>query len=128
MAWSEARPGQRAEISPSGTATTSPMIMAAVTSSIEAGAACPMSDSTGRWVWIATPQLPVRMPPKYEASCTAGGRSSPRNRRAAATWAAEACGPAHVAAGSPGTTRAIANVRTTTPATTRIAVATRRTT
>ena len=104
------------------------MISAAVTSSIEAGAASPMSDRTGRWVWIDTPQLPVRMPPKYDASWTAGGRSSPRNRRAAAIWAAEACGPAHVAAGSPGTTRAITNVRTMTPATTRIAVATRRAT
>ncbi len=64
MVWSEARPGQRAEIRPSGSATSSAMISAAVTSSIEAGAACPMSDSTGRWVWIDTPQLPVRMPPK----------------------------------------------------------------
>ncbi len=50
MVWSLARPGQRAEMSPSGTATTRAMISAAVTSSIEAGAAVPMSDRTGRWV------------------------------------------------------------------------------
>ena len=128
MVWSPARPGQRAEISPSGTATSTAMMSAAVTSSSEAGAAVPRSDRTGRWVWIDRPQFPVRMPPKYDASCTAGGRSRPRNRRASATCAAEACGPAHVAAGSPGTTRAITNVRTMTPATTRIAVATRRAT
>ena len=64
IAWSLARPGQRAEISPSGTATTSAMIMAAMTSSSEAGAATARSDSTGRWVWIEMPQFPVRMPPK----------------------------------------------------------------
>src|SRR5260370_39880085 len=47
MAWSLARPGHRAEISPSGTATRSPMISAAVTSAIVAGAASPL-ESGGR--------------------------------------------------------------------------------
>ena len=40
------------------------MTMAAVTSSSEAGAAVPMSDSTGRWVWMDSPQFPVQIPPK----------------------------------------------------------------
>ena len=64
MAWSTRPPGQRADTSPSGTATASAMISAAVTSSSEAGAAVPMSDRTGWWVWMDRPQLPDRMPPK----------------------------------------------------------------
>ena len=64
MAWSARPPGQRADTRPSGTATTSAMISAAVTSSSEAGAAVPMSDSTGWWVCTDSPQFPLRMPPK----------------------------------------------------------------
>ena len=33
-----------------------------MTSSSDAGAAVSRSDSTGRWVWIETPQLPLAMP------------------------------------------------------------------
>ena len=64
MAWSATPPGQRAETRPSGTATTSAMISAAVTSSSEAGAAVPMSDSTGWWVCTDSPQFPLSTPPK----------------------------------------------------------------
>ena len=102
------------------------MISAAITSSIEAGAAVLRSDSTGLWVWMDTPQFPVAIPPKYLATWTGNGWSRPRNRAAAATWAGEACGPAQVAAGSPGTACAITNVSTTTPATTRTARTIRR--
>jgi hypothetical protein len=77
-------------------------------------------------VWIDIPQLPDTMPAKYDPSWTGSGRSRPRNRRAAATWAADACGPAHAAAGSPGTTCAITNVKTMTPATTTTARTARR--
>ena len=64
IVWSPTRPGQRADTSPSGTATTSAMSIATVTSSSEAGAAAARSVRTGRWVLIDTPQFPVRMPPK----------------------------------------------------------------
>ncbi len=99
-----------------------------MTSSSVAGATVPMSDSTGRWVWMEVPQFPVTIPPKYLPIRTISGWSRPRYWRARASWAAEACGPAQDAAGSPGTTSAITNVRTTTPATTTRASATRRAT
>ncbi len=99
-----------------------------MTSSSEAGAAVRMSDSTDRWVWMETPQFPRAIPPRYASSCTATGRSRPRNFRAAATWAAEACGPAQVAAGSPGTRCATAKVTTMAPTITTTASAIRRAT
>ena len=102
------------------------MTSAAMTSSRVAGAAVPMSESTGRWVWIEIPQFPVTIPAKYLPIRTASGWSRPRYWRARAICAAEACGPAHEAAGSPGTTLAITKVRITTPATTTTARATRR--
>lgn len=85
-----------------------------------------MSESTGWWVWMDRPQLPVRMPPKYVPIRTGSGWFRPRYCLARTSCAAEACGPAHATAGSPGTRPAITNVRITTPATTTIARATRR--
>ena len=111
---------------PSGTPASTAMTSAAMTSSSVAGAAVPMSESTGRWVWIEVPQFPVTIPAKYLPIRTASGWSRPRYTRARAICAAEACGPAQEAAGSPGTTSEITNVRTTTPATTTTARATRR--
>ena len=102
------------------------MISAAITSSSEAGAAVAMLDSTDWWVWIDTPQFPLKIPAKYLAIWTGSGRSSPRYFAAAATWAGEACGPAQLAAGFPGTAWAITNVSSTTPATTTTASASRR--
>ena len=62
--WSAARPGRIADHSPSGTPTRTAITSATMTSSSVAGAAVPRSDSTVWWVWIDTPQLPDRMPPK----------------------------------------------------------------
>src|ERR1700749_685104 len=45
--------------------TSTAMTSAAMTSSSVAGAAVPMSESTGRWVWIEVPQFPVTVPAKY---------------------------------------------------------------
>ena len=71
------------------------MTSAAMTSSSVAGAAVPMSDSTGWWVWMEVPQFPVTMPAKYLPIRTGSGWSRPRYCRARASCAAEACGPAH---------------------------------
>ena len=87
--------------------TASASSIAIVTSSIEAGARRPMSSSTGRRVRSETPQSPVATPPTYSAIWTGSGRSSPSSSRAFSICSGRARGPAHVAAGSPGTTRAI---------------------
>ena len=44
-----------------------------MTSSSVAGAAVPMSESTGRWVWMDVPQFPLRIPAKYLPIRTASG-------------------------------------------------------
>ncbi len=67
---------------------------------------------------MLVPQSPRTNWPSHETYCSATGRSSPSDRRWAATCSADAAGPTSSRAGSPGARRSRANISVTTPSTT----------
>ena len=119
------RPREWAAIAPSGIPTIAAKSKAIVTRTSVVGNTRKRSSTTGALVWSEIPKSPCAIPLRYVTNCSQSEPSSPNRSRTAASCSAVARGPAYATAGSPGISRAIRKVRTTTPTTTPSACTTR---
>src|SRR5918994_2774176 len=107
-----------AEMTPTGTPTTTAMSMANIVSSSVAGKRARSSVVTGRPVTMELPRSPLKAPARKIPYCTMTGLSSPMFCLTCWTCSAVACCPRSSCAGSPGMARTIKNTTIDTPSST----------